>query len=362
MARNAELIRQWEILRAIDGARTGIAIAKLASSAGVHPRTIRRDLEALCKAGFPLYDEKVNGTAMWKLRNKPFRGLEETGLSVTELCALYFSKTMIATLTGAPFVDDADRALTKLERALPAASRNYLDDLPVLMKAKVTGRKKQDQRKTRDVVARAVDASLTHRCVEMGYDSASSKRLKTYVVEPLRVSYALGGIYLTAWVPEYNEIRTFSMERIKTLAVIDEHFEPRPLPADPFANSLGVHSGSPELIEIEFDASEAEYVMEREWHRSQEFEEREDGAIRMRLCVCNDRALRGWILSFGRLARVIAPASLARDLRDELQAAHARYTTRRRSRMLKVLPTAADTGNKGLRRAQARAAGGAQGG
>ena len=82
------MIRQWEILRAIDAARNGITVPKLASAQDVHQRTIRRDIEALSKAGFPLYDEKSNGTTMWKLRAKPFRGLEETGLSVTELCAL----------------------------------------------------------------------------------------------------------------------------------------------------------------------------------------------------------------------------------------------------------------------------------
>jgi predicted DNA-binding transcriptional regulator YafY len=194
MARNTELIRQWEILREIDGARTGIAIAKLASTQRVHQRTIRRDIEALCKAGFPLYDEKVNGTSMWKLRAHPFRALEETDLGLTELCALYFSRALIATLTGAPFLDNVERALVKLERALPVASRRYLDQLPVLVKAKVTGRKKQDDRKTREIVARAVDASLSRRRVSMRYDSASSGRRRDYLVEPLRVSYADGAI------------------------------------------------------------------------------------------------------------------------------------------------------------------------
>jgi predicted DNA-binding transcriptional regulator YafY len=328
MARNAELIRQWEILREIDGARTGIAVAKLASMQQVHQRTIRRDVDALCKAGFPLYDDKVNGTSMWKLRAKPFRALAETGLSITELCALYFSRTMIATLTGAPFLDDVERALAKLERALPAASRKYLDRLPVLVKAKATGRKKQDGRKTREIVARAVDASLTCRRMTMRYNSFSSHRTKDYVVEPLRLSYAAGGIYLTAWVPEYSETRTFAIERIRTLAVMDEHFEPRPLPPEPFANSLGVHTGSPELIEIEVDARAADYVKEREWHRSQEIAEREDGSLLLRLCVCNDQPLRSWILSLGALARVVAPSRLAQDIFEEMQHACERYTPR----------------------------------
>ena len=96
MARNSELVRQWEILRDVDAARTGIGIAKLANMRAVHPRTIRRDLDALVRAGFPLFDEKVTGTSMWKLRAKPFRGLEQLGLSVTELCAVYFGRTILA--------------------------------------------------------------------------------------------------------------------------------------------------------------------------------------------------------------------------------------------------------------------------
>jgi predicted DNA-binding transcriptional regulator YafY len=126
MARNSEVIRQWEILRAIDAARSGIPLAKLASAHHVHQRTIRRDIEALSKAGFPLYDEKVDGTTVWKLSGKPFRGLEETGLSVTELCALYFSRSVLEALGGAPFHDEMERAFLKLERALPASDASAI--------------------------------------------------------------------------------------------------------------------------------------------------------------------------------------------------------------------------------------------
>ena len=279
MARNSELVRQWEILREIDAARTGIPIAKLASTRKVHVRTIRRDLDALCRAGFPLFDDKINGTSMWKLRAKPFRGLEETGLSILEMCALYFSRSLLQTIGGAPFEEEMNRAFAKLERALPAASRRFLDQLPLLIKTKASGRKKHDDRKSREVLARLLDASLSRRRVDMQYHSASSQRTKDYVIEPLRVSCADGGIYVTAWVPEYGEMRTFALERIRTLGVRDDQFERRALPPEPFANSLGVFSGSPEPVEIEFDARSADYVREREWHRSQEIVDGPDGAI-----------------------------------------------------------------------------------
>ena len=123
MARNAEIIRQWEILRAIDATPTGLSVARLAAEREVHPRTIKRDLEALCGAGFPLYDDKVNGTPMWKLGARPFRHLEHTGLGIAELAGLYFGHVVLTTAAGAAFENDGERALMKINRALPPASR-----------------------------------------------------------------------------------------------------------------------------------------------------------------------------------------------------------------------------------------------
>ena len=59
MPRNAEIIRQWTILREIERARTsGVTIDELASRCGVTTRTIRRDLQALEEAGFRLFDDR----------------------------------------------------------------------------------------------------------------------------------------------------------------------------------------------------------------------------------------------------------------------------------------------------------------
>jgi len=343
MARNSELVRQWEILREIDAARSGIPIAKLASLRKVHQRTIRRDLDALQRAGFPLIDDRVNGTSMWKLGGRPFQRLEEIGLGFTELCALYFGRTLLSMLSGPPLDDDIERALAKLERALPAASRQFIDRLPLMIKAKAIGPRKRDDRKSREVLGRILDASFAHRRVQMTYHSFSSRRTKEYLVEPLRVSYADGGIYLSAWVPDYGEVRQFALERIRTLAVTDERFEPHPLPAEPFANSIGAFSGSPEPIEIAFDADVAEFVTSRQWHRSQEVTPHDDGSVLMRLCVCNDRPLRTWILGFGAGARVVAPAALAREIAGEHRAAHDRYATARKVKTLKMTLEGAGT-------------------
>jgi hypothetical protein len=48
--------------------------------------------------------------------------------------------------------------------------------------------------------------------------------------------------------------------------------------------------------------------------------------VRLTLDVCIDRALHGWILSFGPFARVVAPETLAREIAQQIEDARAQYT------------------------------------
>ena len=66
MPRNAEVIRQWSILRALESSRR-LTIDEMAETTGVSTRTIRRDLEALQYVGFPIYDEVYDGKRFWLL-------------------------------------------------------------------------------------------------------------------------------------------------------------------------------------------------------------------------------------------------------------------------------------------------------
>ena len=59
----------------------------------------------------------------------------------------------------------------------------------------------------------------------MRYHSFSSEREKEYVVEP-GASFAQGALYLIAFVPEHSETRTFAVDRIKSLSLTEERFEP----------------------------------------------------------------------------------------------------------------------------------------
>jgi predicted DNA-binding transcriptional regulator YafY len=330
--RNAEVIRQWTILREIERARaTGVTIDELAALCDVTTRTIRRDLQALEEAGFPLFDDRTgdDGRTRWQINGQAFKGLA-AGLTLAELCALYFSRTLLESLAGTPFRDEVERAFEKLASALTPHMRQFLDQLPrvIVTKAGVTAEPADDSRvlQQQQIVARALEATLHQRQATIVYHSRSSERTKTYLVHPYRLAYAQGGLYLLAYVPEYGEVRTFAVERLHDLSPLEERFTPmEELPETAFPHSLGVHSGPPERVEIDFQAVVADYVRARQWHPSQRVSDLDAGGVRVALDVCTDRALHGWILSFGPFARVHAPDTLAREIARQIEEARALY-------------------------------------
>ena len=325
MPRNQEVIRQWKVLHALESSRHGATIAALADELDVTTRTIRRDLAALQEAGFPLFDERDDeGRVHWRLDGQVLKGLE-TGFTVPELCALYLSRNLLEAVASTPFQRDLGLAFSRLEKLLSPRMRQFLDRLPEVLSAKPGPRTRTDE-KAKDAVAKLLEATLHRRVTTMRYHSVSSGGVKDYVLHPYRLEFAHGGLYLLAYVPAYKDLRTFAVDRIVSVSLQKETFTPKQaLGDDVFANSLGVNTGPPARVEIEFAAKVAPYVRARVWHTSQQMRERPDGMLVLAMNVCHDWALRSWILSWGPFARVLTPAALAKELRSDLQAASERY-------------------------------------
>lgn len=324
------MIRQWRLLLQIERSRYGLTVDDMARDAGVGTRTIWRDMAALQEAGFPLASEKgPDNRTRWTLLSLPLKSLHNPGLTLTEICSLYMSRALLATMPGAAFSDGLAGLMTKVEKSLGPRLREFLDQLPGVIRVK-PGARKTHQKDYAEIVARLIDATSSHRVATMQYFSASSNREKTYEVHPYHVAYFDGGLYLVAYVPEYRQIRNFAAERIRKLVVTERTFTP-PGPVEsgsPFAASLGVNDGRPERIEIEFAPRVARYVREREWHASQKLQEMSDGSLRLTMKVCRDWALRSWVLGFGPHARVIAPSALATEILEQLEEARDGYAPR----------------------------------
>lgn len=330
MPRNAEVIRHWQMLLHIDAMRTGVSVQELSKKFNVTTRTVWRDLAALQEVGFPLVDEKRDRTTVWKLLTMPLKALNDAGLSVTEACSLYLSRALLVGFTGTPFEPGLAAIIGKVEKALSPRVRAFLKQLPDVLQVKASPRKNVTSPKHDEFVARLIEAASDRRVARVQYFSLHSNREKDYELHPYNLAYADGGLYLTAYVPEYRQVRVFAVERVKKVTLLEARFTPATdlSTTEAFGHSLGVNRGRPERIVVEFTPRVAAYVRERTWHPSQQMDGLPDGGVRLTLKVCRDWALRSWVLGWGAHARVIAPSALAEEILEQLDEARDGYAPR----------------------------------
>jgi predicted DNA-binding transcriptional regulator YafY len=323
MGRNAQLIRQWAMLKQIETNRW-TTIADMAGQHTVSTKTIRRDLAALMEAGFPLYDERYDGKVYWRLSDE-YKGLPLATLSLSETAALYFSKKRVVNLAAPPFSDDIASAFKKIESALPERNIKFLDNLDNMISVRADAPKDLEHRKS--TIRTLMEAIGEEVKIRMQYYSVHSQQKKTYSIRPYRLMYFRGGLYLFAFVEEYEQIRTFAVERIESIEKTREPFEkPAEFSVESYLESaFGVVKEDPFDVEIIFNSDISEYVRSRVWHPSQQVREIGGGRITMKMHVGGEFELGAWILSFGPSAIVVSPERLRRRVETELARALENY-------------------------------------
>src|SRR5690349_3071313 len=96
MSRSDQVTRHWLLLQKLQGPR-GATLQELTSclpeDVKRHPRTVRRDLEAL-ELRFPLIVERSGSATRWRLMDG-YHDVPKLAFSATELMALVFSRDLL---------------------------------------------------------------------------------------------------------------------------------------------------------------------------------------------------------------------------------------------------------------------------
>jgi predicted DNA-binding transcriptional regulator YafY len=319
MPRNDQVTRQWHLLRTLEASREGVTLQGLAEGLPAeftrHHRTIRRDLEALEAAGFPLLTEKVDGRGVvWKLM-EGFRHVPALAFSPTELMALTFSRGLLRPLEGTQLQAALDSALTKAATALPAPGHTYLKQLDGLFAIGLGPHVSYRQHK--ETIDKLTEAITKGRTVQLRYFTASRDTTTRREVDPYRLWYSNGALYLVAHCHLRTSVRLFAVERIRSCTLTPHAFQ-LPLHFDLEAyvgDALRVMRGKPVTAELLFDRATTAWVKDRTWHPSQQTTLEKGGRLRMTLTVAATPELVGWLLNFGGGVTILRPADLKAAVR-----------------------------------------------
>jgi predicted DNA-binding transcriptional regulator YafY len=323
VTRYAPAARLHELRTLLEGAE-GITIYDVAERFAVNPRTALRYLQALSRAGEPLYEETSGKRKVWRLM--PTARRQTITLTTAQMVALYLSRRVFDFLAGTGFKEDLDDVFAKLEATLRrkdfAAVRN-LD------------RKVFDVNEARHLYEGRIEdvndimtALLREERLRVTQEGVSGRR-KTFVLEPYTLLVYKKGLYLAGRSQGHGgEVRTFALDGFRQVEWLrGDKFE---YPADFRPEQLtegafGLIRGKEETrVRIWFDERVARYVQRRMWHPTQRFRKVADG-VEMTMEVRGTTEVVSWVLGFGRTARVLEPTGLreavAKELSDALSGA-----------------------------------------
>ena len=309
MARGDQLSRQWKIIHTLVASTTGKTVPDLAEKLGCTSRTVYRDLEALQAGGFPITTETRGNHSYWHILN-PGRQHVPLAFSIPELMALYFGKDMLRTYRGTVFYDAIESLLSKIKATLPPAYVDYLDRIRNRVDAGPAPRK--DYTRFGPIITELNRAILEDKKIRMTYFSMGRQKQSRRTVDPYRLRHVEDSLYLIGYCALRKGVRTFAVDRIKTVALTDDHFDiPEEFDMQAFLqDSFGIYQGPPVTVKIRFFKSVAGYVRERIWHSSQQLSDQADGSLLFTATVAGIEEISHWVLRWGAGAQVLAPDEL----------------------------------------------------
>jgi len=321
--RGDQLARQWQLVQRLGRSRAGVGLDQLAEELGCVRRTIYRDLDALMYAGFPVVSEKRDGKVFYRFIES--FDLGDVPFSADEILALAFGADLLRPLEGTLFHDSIASALTKIRAGLGEELVGYLDRLGESFRVLPGPHKRYAD--YRETIQQLSDAVLGRTTVAMRYFTGRSGEESSRALDPYHVWYRGGAHYVIGHDHRSGEIRTFAVDRIRSLEPTGSRFEPR---ADfdfeaYTAASFGVVAEPATRVVVRFTKAWATHVRERSWHPSQQLRDADGGGVVLEMEVGGTAELVSWILSFGPGAEVLEPASLRDDVAGALAAALAPY-------------------------------------
>jgi proteasome accessory factor B len=307
--RGARLLRVANLLRAHPD---GIRAEEIAERLGISRRTAYRDLVALeGELAMPTWSEG----GRWGILDTAF--LPPLKLTISEAMAVFLAARLMVRYAD-KYDPDLASAFEKLAEGLPAALTEHVNrSLDVLQRAR---------RDTAfvDHVHALTRAWAERRVVEIDYAAARYEgragtvrraTVRPYLIEPSTQTHAL---YLIGHDEGRGGLRTFKIERVRSVSVTARRFEP-PEPGSVEAmlrQAWDIIADQPSTeVVLRFVPAVAGRVAETTWHPTQRLEPQDDGSIVWQATVSGTIEVRLWVLSWGDEVEVLAPASLRDDVR-----------------------------------------------
>jgi len=160
-------------------------------------------------------------------------------------------------------------------------------------------------------------ATLKRQKLWLEYHARSTDEVTERTVSPQRIVHYREAWYLDAWDEGKDALRSFSIDRIRRVTVVDERALDVAEDAldEHYSTAYGIFGGKADKVAIlRFTPERARWVADEQWHPQQEGRWLEDGSYELSIPYRESRELVMDVMRHGADVEVIAP----RELRSEI--------------------------------------------
>lgn len=250
-------------------------------------------------------------------------------------------------LPGLWFRRDELEALLVMDHLLksvqPGMLRRYVDPLRArltqILDAGVSGRQRFPMHRVRILRAHARSVSkalfvpaatalIGRHQLSFTYSGRAAGTVTQRIASPQRLVYYRDQWYLDCWDEGKDALRTFSIDRMRDIEILDA--AARGVPEHELDAALtagyGLFSGpARHRARLVFTPERARWVADETWHPNQTGQWLADGRYELTVPYADQRELVGEILRHGAEVRVVEPKSLVEAVRGQLRGALAGY-------------------------------------
>lgn len=254
--------------------------------------------------------------------------LLSVNLSEDHLLALSFVENWLEDFKTIPifheFSDAVDKVLDGLE-----ITRSFSKELKEV--GNFIQIDKSSYYKNSKILSELIKLISDKKVIHITYQKFGAIQPKSYTIHPYLLKEFKSFWYLTGFVEEYKEVRTFGIDRIHSFESTEKTLMP---PKEArfnaetfFKHCYGITSLNqrPERIVLSFAPWRGNYIKTQPLHPTQRILINNEDELRIELHLINNNELRNLILSFGSSIKVISPMSLKLAVMQELNNAIKAY-------------------------------------
>lgn len=309
----------------------GMTAKELADAlGGVSPKTAMRHLRQLSVL-FPLNERtEEGGKIVFSIDREIADAARQTDalFSCFELLGILYVEQMFTSIKGTALANPFRLAISQMKKHLPEAMKKNYERLQKIFFTK--SQRSSDYTGRERLIEILHNAAMTAKAIEIDYDSYSSRRRTRRVVHPYNMTNFDGSLYLIGYDMTSKSKRTFKIDRIKDVKILDIPFQ-RPLDFEivkHLTSSFGIFTGVPDVtIKVVFDMKIAPFIKEKQWHASQKLKELPDGRLQATWTVAGTREIKSWLMGFAEHVEIIEPKELRDEIKRDLQRMLAQYET-----------------------------------